>query len=87
MREGVTMRFEIRDGRERRAGSWDAFDDSVVGTTESGMFSRLQNKGKKRSAISLDWFAGRSRAGTDAAAPPVPPTKVQPARTESPHSF
>ncbi|KZW00204.1 hypothetical protein EXIGLDRAFT_165916 [Exidia glandulosa HHB12029] len=88
LRDGVTMRFEIRDGRERRTGTWDAaFDDSVVGTSESGMFTRLHNKGKKKpSAISLDWLVGRSRAGTDAAAAPPPPSKVPP-RTESPHSF
>lgn len=92
MRDGVTMRFEIRDGRDRPAGAWDAaaFDDSVVGTAESVPFSRLQNKNKKRSAISLDWFiGGRSRtAATDGAPPPVPSSsKVLPARTESPHSF
>lgn len=71
MRDGVTMRFEIRDGRDRRNGSLDAaFDDSVVGTSESGMFSRL-HKGKKPSAMSLDWFMGRGRSGTDAV-PPLP---------------
>lgn len=79
MRDGLLMRFEIRDGRERKSDVWgDLADDSVAGTSEGhdALFNRLAQKGKKRSAISLDWFT-RSRAALHDNGGPSTPNKTR----------